>query len=99
MIKTFTNHIGQVINEGDEVIVVTTGYSHSVDVRKGIFLGVQESGGVQYLGEFEEWIWIDTRTGKNEGWYANIDPKFREYKKTVVKRKSTLQLNRVYKIA
>lgn len=35
----FENDIGQTVRPGDEVIIVTTGYSHSVNTRKGVYLG------------------------------------------------------------
>ena len=41
--KAWTNSIGQVIQPGDDVIFVTTGYSHNVKVRQGRFIGVNES--------------------------------------------------------
>lgn len=36
---------GESVNVGDEVMVVTTGYSHRVNVTKGKYLGYIESGG------------------------------------------------------
>jgi len=39
-VEPFTNSIGQVINPGDPVVAVTTGYGHSVDVITGKFEGV-----------------------------------------------------------
>lgn len=41
--KVWINSIGQAIQPGDDVIFVTTGYSHNVNVRRGRFLGVNES--------------------------------------------------------
>lgn len=39
--EAFTNDIGQTLNPGDEVVVVTTGYGHSVSVFTGKFAGVR----------------------------------------------------------
>lgn len=39
--EPFTNSIGQTIHPGDDVVVVTTGYGHSVSVFTGKFAGVR----------------------------------------------------------
>lgn len=41
----FTNHLGQVINPGDDVIMMASGYNHNTKVRKGIYLGVRMNYG------------------------------------------------------
>ena len=41
--EPFTNEIGQTINPGDEVVVVTTGYAHRVNVYTAKFLGVRRN--------------------------------------------------------
>lgn len=38
-IEPFTNEFGQVINPGDEVVYVATGYSHQVSVNRGRYQG------------------------------------------------------------
>lgn len=38
------NRLGQVIKPGDEVVIVTTGYSHSVSINKGEYLGKKNEG-------------------------------------------------------
>jgi hypothetical protein len=35
---------GEKVNVGDQVMVVTTGYSHRVNVRKGIYKGYVDTG-------------------------------------------------------
>lgn len=40
-----TGVFGETVNVGDEVMVVTTGYSHRVHVAKGKYLGYVESAG------------------------------------------------------
>lgn len=47
MATSFTNELGQVINPGDEVVIVTTGYSHSVSTNKATYLDVHPNGGVR----------------------------------------------------
>lgn len=42
--ESFTNELDQVINPGDEIVMVTTGYAHSVDIRRGTYLGVRKNG-------------------------------------------------------
>lgn len=43
-ITPFTNALGQVIQPGDKVLVVTEGYSHSIKCRTGIYLGSRGEG-------------------------------------------------------
>jgi hypothetical protein len=38
--ESFTNSIGQILNPGDKVVAVTTGYGHRVNVFEGVFEGV-----------------------------------------------------------
>lgn len=35
----FTNSLNQVLNPGDKVVVVTSGYSHQVNITQGTYLG------------------------------------------------------------
>ena len=111
--EPFTNSIGQVINPGDKVVAVATGYGHRVSVFTGIFEGVrrQKDGKKQIVGsrigsvpvkwnervytedgEHEEFMY-DWKTYKSvpTGKRYNLVPK-------VTYRKSSLQLNRVFKI-
>ena len=55
----FKNHIGQVIVPGDDVIVVSTGYSNSVSCRQGIFSGMSSSGNPQVQVDRRVTIWTD----------------------------------------
>lgn len=43
-----TGALGTEINVGDTVMVVTTGYSHNVSVKKGKYVGYIESTGYYY---------------------------------------------------
>lgn len=110
--EPFVNSIGQTINPGDKVVAVTTGYGHRVSVITGVFEGVRRGiisnaivgsriGEVPVTwnervyaedGEYEEtkydWkLYKSVPTGKR----YNLIPK-------VKYRKSSLQLNRVFKI-
>jgi hypothetical protein len=38
------NNIGQTINPGDEVVIVTSGYNHSVSIKRGTYLGKKNKG-------------------------------------------------------
>jgi hypothetical protein len=38
------NNLGQTIKPGDEVVIVTTGYSHRVSISKGEYLGKKNNG-------------------------------------------------------
>ena len=113
VVEPFTNSIGQVINPGDKVVAVTTGYGHRVRVITGVFEGVrrQKEGKKQIVGtrvgsvpvKYEERVFCEhdevaydwtkpygermVKTGRK----YNLVPK-------VNYRKSSLQLNRVFKI-
>ena len=130
----FVNDIGQTIVPGDDVVIVTTGYGHSVNTYRGTFLGLNKSGRAQCVKKVKtSWhVFKDTnervpysffqekyraladfRTkhvaqGGNSYGYYNAP----EYKKIeeeynskiervqgIVDRRTTLQLNRVYKLA
>lgn len=83
----FKNDIGQMLQPGDPIVCVTTGYSHNVNVRKGVYRGLYvradrpeliTSVAVEYEAETYDW-------------------KFRKMVKSKVKR--SLPAKRVYKIA
>lgn len=133
-IVAFTNDIGQVINPGDEVIIVTTGYSHSVSTNKGTYIGLHKNGGAQCVkkvkttyyafkdtGERVPWTYFGEMNNKLNAWaieyrknnpgkygYYN-EPEYKalreesmirvETKTEYVDRRTTLQLNRIYKLA
>lgn len=98
---SFVNHLNQEINPGDKVVVVTTGYSHRVNVREGIFIGVHKNGGVQCEVDSEKYDWYDKRTDVSRSYSSfNADEiEHRGIRKVLFKRRTTLQLNRVYKLA
>ena len=47
--EAFTNEFGQVIQPGDDVVYVGTGYAHNVSVNKGKFAGVYYAERRHYL--------------------------------------------------
>lgn len=42
--QPFTNKFGQVLNPGDEVVFIGSGYNKSVNIYKGTYKGVYASG-------------------------------------------------------
>jgi uncharacterized membrane protein len=98
---------GEEVNVGDQVMVVTTGYSHRVNVRKGIYKGYVESQGyykgkrakieinttrnIQVKPDGSEFIW---RKDYNSATWPEVS-------KTLVRKEipytyqTTLQLNRI----
>lgn len=40
--EAFTNEFGQVIQPGQTIIAITTGYSHNVHIRQAIYLGLRK---------------------------------------------------------
>lgn len=95
---------GEDVQVGDQVMVVTTGYSHNVSVKKGIYKGYIESNSgrrarveveaVRYAWEKPdgtEFVW---RQDYNPTTYPQIKPTLKHKTITYI-RKATLQLNRI----
>ena len=128
----FTNNIGQTIQPGDEVVIVTS--SHSVSTNKGVYVGIHSGGGVSCVKKvktsyyvykadgievhysfFEQMnkqlnAWAKEWRANNPGKYAHyLEPEYKaireeymskvETKYKFVDRRTTLQRNRIYKIA
>lgn len=92
----FTNNIGQTINPGDRVVIVTTGYSHRVHVRTGTYAG-KVNGRVSVFVETDVFGYWGPG-GNNLGWRkAERVGISGSYKK--ISRRTTLKRNRVFKIA
>lgn len=92
----FTNDIGQVLEPGDEVVFVTTGYRNEVNTRKGRYIGLNtgilKNPKVQY--EEDEMIVnpeFVSGSFSSEPYWIKSGAK--------VLRTTTLQRNRLYKIA
>lgn len=133
-VVAYTNNIGQVINPGDEVVIVTTGYGHQVNTYKGTYIGLHKNGGAQCVKKVKTSYYAFKDTGekvpytffqennkrldawareyreKNPGKYAYYnEPEYKairaetmdkvELKYEYVDRRTTLQLNRIYKLA
>jgi hypothetical protein len=111
--EPFVNSIGQTINPGDKVVPVTTGYGHRVNIITGVFEGVRRrtnsSKGI--VGSRIGGVPVKrTRAVYTEdGEHAEMKydytarktvPSGRRYNiiTEVTQRKSSLQLNRVFKI-
>jgi hypothetical protein len=100
---------GEQVNVGDQVMVVTTGYSHNVSVRKGIYKGYIESTSGYHRGYKRAKIEIHTTRhiqvkpdGTEFNWGKDYDSKtWNEVKDTLTRkeipyvRMTTLQLNRI----
>lgn len=132
---SFKNNIGQEINPGDPVVIVTTGYGHQVSTYGGTYLGMHKNGkGVQCekqvktsyyafkdSGERVSWKFFEEMNNKLNAWareyrlsnpnkYAYYsEPEYKaireefmsnvETKSEYVARRTTLQRNRIYKLA
>jgi hypothetical protein len=127
----FKNDLGQVIKPGDEVVIVTTGYSHQVSTNKGTYLGLVNGGAsivkqvrssyyaFKDSGERVPYSWFKEMYAEQNAFKANFatdrnyrywnDPEYHkiaekryaliETKYEIVPRKTTLKLNRAYKLA
>ena len=98
--------LGNVVNVGDTVMVVTTGYSHNVSVNKGKYLGyikgtgyytqraqveVEYTSYVQFKPDGTEFDWSKDY---NHATYHEVS-KTLTRKEVTLKRVSTLNLNRI----
>lgn len=103
--------LGTEIQVGDTVMVVTTGYSHRVSVKKGKYVGYIQSSGYYYKQRARVEV-EGTRSfqvkpdGTEFNWNKDYDPKtWDTVKDTLVRRtepcihKSTLNLNRIATIS
>lgn len=95
--KVFTNDIGQEIRPGDDVVVVTVSTGR-VNARVGVFLGWSEGGSLQCRVTDNSYTWTDTRTGA-AGRFSDIPAEFRKYAKADRLVITTLQRNRIYRVA
>jgi hypothetical protein len=85
----FTNRIGQTVNVGDRVVVVTTGYCHRVNVREGVFLGVTNNHPtIQVIEDSACWVAPDGSIGR---WKDGA--KYEKRRRTI---RRTLQADRVF---
>jgi hypothetical protein len=135
VLVSFKNNIGQEINPGDPIVIVTTGYGHQVSTCGGTYLGMHKNGrGVQcekqvkttyyafkdsgervsykYFQEMNDKLsaWAKEWRQNNPGKYAYYsEPEYKaireeymsnvETKSEYVARRTTLQRNRIYKLA
>ena len=92
----FTNDFGQTINPGDEVIVITT-CTKSTNTRKGKYVGMSGKS-VQAEVEYTKFEWYNKETGE-AGSYYKIPLEQRSHRRVPAKRITTLNYNRIYKLA
>jgi hypothetical protein len=81
----FTNDLGQVIQPGDKVLTIASGYCHRITVREGVLLGVRKSRG---CGGKERFTPV-CRVKDTSGWGSS---------QKHFERQTTLPLGRVYAI-
>lgn len=89
----FTNGIGQVINVGDPVIMISTGYSHSINTIKGNYEGlVNNQPRCSYDGYKTEYV--DTNGKIHSYWPGHNSTR----RRVATRRNTVLRLGRVYKL-
>jgi hypothetical protein len=92
----YKNSIGQTIFPGDRVISVASGYCHNTSTREGVFAGVV-NGSPSVIVDDTKWGYWNEE-GKDVGYgrrsEQGVTASHRPYK-----RRSTLPLGRVYKLA
>ena len=95
-IVPFTNDFGQVINPGDDVVVVTT-CTGSTNTSKGTYVGMRGKS-VQAEVEYTKYEWYNKETDE-AGSYYKIPSELRAMRRVPAKRITTLCYNRIYKLA
>lgn len=111
--EPFVNFIGQTISPGDKVVAVTTGYSNRVNIITGVFEGVRRTnsekrtivgsriGGIPVKRTRVVYTEDEEHSEMRYDYTARKTvPSGRKYNiiTEVTQRKSSLQLNRVFKI-
>ena len=95
--------VGGIVNVGDKVVVITTGYSHRVNVKEGTYLGYIEGAyGKRAKVEIVEKtrVFVHNKTGENYNYWKHgslwdsIRTDFTHVDRTY-HRITTLQLNRI----
>ena len=82
-----------VINVGDDVVVITEGYCHSIKMARGKYLGINENGNIRAAVEDCKSIWVKKGTDIKVDWRHPADD--RELKKIFFTRTTTLFANRI----
>lgn len=79
----FINSIDQVINPGDSIVIVTTGYSHDVNTYKGKYLGIHKNGGVSCskLLPSRYFVYRDTNDRISRTFFQEKNAKLNEVRK------------------
>lgn len=93
----FTNSLGQVIVPGDRIVAIAEGYSHQINVREGVFVGLSPSGKPQYRTKIKKWGYWDAN-GKNLPWHKRKDAQVTAEHR-MVDFVSTSYSRRVFKLA
>lgn len=60
----FINELGQTIKVGDQVVAVSTGYSHRINITKGMYLG-RRGNKPQVLVVETTYQWVDAEGNKS----------------------------------
>lgn len=91
--EPFTNNIGQVINVGDPVVMISTGYCKSVNIVKGTYEGLV-NGQPRCSYDGFKYEYVDVSGKVHYSW-----PGFSVTRRKVpARRNTTLRLGRVYKL-
>ena len=101
--KPFMSEFGEV-NVGDEVVFVTTGYSHNVNFNKGVYKGYIETDGEKRVKVLHEFVRSEQflPNGKEFNWKTDYNSTtWNDIKNTLIRKNvtkyamTTLKLNRV----
>ena len=100
--EPYKNDLDQVLQPGDDVVMVASGYAHSVEIRKGKYLGVRKNLKGLY-GDKDKVASVTCEYERKFTRYNYNLPSDVRYQKENIQRgvetaKTNLYLGRVYKI-
>jgi hypothetical protein len=98
--ESIADPFGGVVNVGDTVMVVTTGYSHRVNINKGKYIGYTLNGNVKKAkveinSEVKEWFHKETKERFSWSKHGSFNQNNFDLKSTPYTWVTTLQLNRI----
>lgn len=101
LLEAFTNELGDVIQPGDNVLIITSGYSHQIKRRVGVYLGCRKekayrSERISVVVEYDDRVYGKwNKDGKRLRW-SHPDFKNHQHEHRIIKRRSTLWNNFIY---
>jgi hypothetical protein len=96
LLEAFTNELGDIIQPGDKVLIITSGYNHKVNRRVGVYLGCRKE---KHYNTVQTAVVVEYKTKVHGKWnkdgkqlhWSHPDFSGFKYEYRMVMRRSTLQ--------